>query len=199
MAKAKSRARMAKAGAGELTERLTLLTTTPVAVPVTSLTRAGSLATATTSSTHGFTTGDYVTHAGADQAEYNVEAQVTVTSPTTYTFTVDGTPATPATGTITATFTSDSSGGQGTGWYTLATVWGQMLPLSASELLQAQAIGSQQAYRAKIYYRADVTPKMRVQWTPYQFTTPKTLEIHGVLPDADEPRRFMVLDVAEVI
>lgn len=189
----------AKGGAGALTDRLIIQTTTPVAISVSSITRSSSTATVTTATAHGFVTGDYVTHAGATQTEYNVEAQITKTGANTYTFTVSGTPTTPATGTITATFTSDSSGGQGTGFYTLATVWGQVMPLSASERLQVQAIGSQQAYRARIYYRADVTPKMRLTWTPYLNATAKTLEIHGVLPDANEPRRFIILDLGEVI
>lgn len=192
-------AKTAKTGAGELTEQLTILTSTPVTVQVASITRVGAVATVTTQSAHGFTTGDFVTHAGATQPEYNGEFQVTVTGPTTYTVAVSGTPATPATGTITTVFTSDASGGQGSGWYTLDTVWGEMTPLSASELLQAQAIGSVQTYRGKIYDRGDVTPKMRVQWTPYLAPAPKTLEIHGVLEDEDEPRRFKILDVGEVI
>lgn len=186
-------------GAGDMTERLTILSPVPIAIAIAALTSAGGTATAATSSAHGFTTGDFVTMEGATPSAYNGEVQVTVTGASAFTYAVSGGPASPATGTITATFKSDSQGGQGSGWFTLATVNGSMTPLSASELLQAQAINSEQNYRAKIYYRPDVTPKMRISWTPYRFTTAKTLEIHGVLPDADEPRRFLVLDVAEVI
>lgn len=188
-----------KTGAGELTEQLTIQSPTPVAVSVSSLTSAGGTATATTAAPHGYATGDFVTIAGADQAAYNGEVQVTVTGASTFTYPVAGGPVTPATGTITATFTSDAAGGQGSGWHQLAVVWGSMTALSAAELLQAQAINSTQTYRGKIYYRPDVTPKMRILWTPYQFPAPKTLQIHGVLPDRDEPRRFLILDVGELV
>lgn len=189
---------------GALTERLTILTATPVALTVSSITRASTTATVTTSIAHGFTTGDYVRHAGATQTEYNVEAQVTVTGTTTYTFTVSGNPATPATGTsITATYRSDASGGQQgeaeAGFSTLATVWGSMTPLTAVELLQARAIGSEQTYMGRIYYRSDVTPSMRISWRPYGYSTAKTLEIHGVQPDPVEPRRYLMLNVGEIV
>lgn len=69
---------------------------------VTSITRVSTTATVTTTLAHGFTTGQLVTHAGAGQAEYNITAAITVTGATTYTYTVSGAPATPATGTITA-------------------------------------------------------------------------------------------------
>jgi hypothetical protein len=67
---------------------------------VTSITRAGATATATTDQAHGWSTGANVVHSGAGQAEYNGEFTITVTGPTTYTFAVAGTPVTPATGTI---------------------------------------------------------------------------------------------------
>lgn len=188
-------------GAGELTELLTILSQTPVAVSISSLTRASATATATTASAHGYTSGDFVTVSGAVETAYNGEFQITVTGASSFTYTVAGSPTTPATGTITVTFTSDAQGGQGSGWHTLATVWGAMRPLSAAELLAAQAVNSTQTYEGKIYYRVpqDITPKMRISWTPYGYTAPKVLEIHGVLPDKDEPRRFLILDVGEVI
>jgi hypothetical protein len=52
---------------------------------------------------HGFSTGDSVTIAGADQAAYNGAQTITVVDDASFTFTVAGNPATPATGTITAT------------------------------------------------------------------------------------------------
>lgn len=190
-----------KTGAGELTEQLTILSPTPVALAVSSLTRVTTTATATTSSPHGYVTGDFVTVSGAVETAYNGEAQVTVTGPTTFTYTVAGNPTTPATGTITALFLSDAQGGQGSGLHTLATVWGAMRPLSASEILAAQAVNSTQTYEGKIYYRVpqDITPKMQIRWRPFGYTADKVLEIHGVLPDKDEPRRFLILDVGEVV
>jgi hypothetical protein len=65
-----------------------------------SLTLSGSTATATTPSDHGLSTGDSVPISGADQDEYNGTFEVTVTGATTFTYEVEGTPASPATGTI---------------------------------------------------------------------------------------------------
>lgn len=70
----------------------------------TSLTRSGSTATATTTVAHNLVTGDYVTITNANQAEYNGTFQITVTSATVFTYTLVGTPATPATGSIELTF-----------------------------------------------------------------------------------------------
>ena len=67
----------------------------------TTITRSGTTATATTTGAHGFATNDIVTIAGAVQSEYNGAHRITVTGATTFTYTVAGAPATPATGTIT--------------------------------------------------------------------------------------------------
>ena len=85
------------------------LTTTPISaqsISVSSITRSGQTATATTVSAHNLATGVSVTVSGAGQSEYNITATVTVTSTTTFTYTVAGAPATPATGTLLAAFTT---------------------------------------------------------------------------------------------
>lgn len=82
---------------------LTVVPTFVDTLSVSSITRASQVATLTTASAHGFNTGDYVTVAGAAQAEYNGTYVISVTSSTAFTYTVTGTPATPATGTITVT------------------------------------------------------------------------------------------------
>jgi hypothetical protein len=69
---------------------------------VSGITRTGSTATATTAAPHGYSTGNTVRIAGADQTEYNGPFTITVTGTTTFTYTVGGTPTTPATGTMTA-------------------------------------------------------------------------------------------------
>jgi hypothetical protein len=72
--------------------------------------------TATVSHTaHGLRTGQEVLIKGANQEEYNGIKTITVTTVNAYTFTVSGTPTTPATGTITCTSvileeTSNASG-----------------------------------------------------------------------------------------
>lgn len=77
-------------------------------INISGITRSGSTATATTSSAHGLATGISITVAGADQTEYNITATITVTSETTFTYEVSGSPTTPATGTITASYTTVS-------------------------------------------------------------------------------------------
>lgn len=61
-----------------------------------SLTRSGTTATATTTDPHGFTTG--VTHRVSQVAEteYNGDVTITVTGPNTFTYEVSGSPTTPA-------------------------------------------------------------------------------------------------------
>jgi len=70
------------------------------------ITRSGSTATITCTSAHGILGTAMYKIAGADQSEYNGEHQVTVVSTTQLSFTVSGTPATPATGTITGSMGS---------------------------------------------------------------------------------------------
>ena len=68
-------------------------------VSVEELTRSGSTVTATLTG-HGLDTGATICISGADQAEYNGDHVVTVTDADTFTFTIAGFPASPATGTI---------------------------------------------------------------------------------------------------
>jgi hypothetical protein len=80
---------------------LTLDFTLGTDVSVTSITRASTTATVTATA-HGFTTGDQVNIRGANETDYNGDFIVTVTDADTFTYTVSGSPATPATGTIVA-------------------------------------------------------------------------------------------------
>jgi hypothetical protein len=68
---------------------------------VTSLTRTGSLATATVTA-HGYSTGDVITIQGAIPNGYNGTGTITVTDANTFTYPVNASLATPATGTITS-------------------------------------------------------------------------------------------------
>ena len=67
---------------------------------VSSLTRTGTTAWVTTTTNHGYNTDDQVRITGADQAEYNGWFTITREDDYTFTYTVSGSPATPATGTI---------------------------------------------------------------------------------------------------
>jgi len=65
------------------------------AIPITSTTRSGTVATVTTAVPHNFKTGQSITHLGATGADatlYNITASITVTSTTTYTYNMSGTP-----------------------------------------------------------------------------------------------------------
>lgn len=78
-------------------------------VDITSIARSGEVATVSTTSEHNLASNVPVTIAGAVETEYNVvDAAITVTGLATFTYPVAGSPSTPATGTITAGFTSAS-------------------------------------------------------------------------------------------
>lgn len=95
------------------------------------------------------------------------------------------------------TETEDTQGGRAWVWSTLATVWAAVTPMRANEVLAAQSIGSQATYSVEMQYRADITPSMRVVWTPFRGTA-KTLEIAGIQTVGGRPVR-MVLACGEVI
>jgi len=68
------------------------------------ITRSGSTAIVTLSSNHNLASGVSVDISGADQSEYNGTFVVTVTSASEFTYDIAGTPVTPATGTIMASY-----------------------------------------------------------------------------------------------
>lgn len=187
-----------KTGAGALTEQLTILSPTPVSVVIASITRVGTTATVTTATAHGFADGDFVTLSGVTPAGYNGEFAIDVTGTSSFTIGVAGSPVTPATVPGAVVFVSDSQGGQGSGWWTLAVVAAKVLPLSAGEQLAAGGIAAVVNYRATLYYRPDIKPTMRCSWTKYRETVARTLEIHAVQDVPDELRRMMTLDLGEV-
>lgn len=63
---------------------------------ISSLTRSGTTATATTTDPHGFSNGDTITISQVDETEYNGNVTITVTGANTFTYTVSGSPTTPA-------------------------------------------------------------------------------------------------------
>jgi len=70
------------------------------AVNIDSITRSGTTATVTTEEPHQYLTNDKVTISGANESDYNGDFIITVTTDTTFTYAVSGSPSTPATGTI---------------------------------------------------------------------------------------------------
>lgn len=182
---------------GAMRERLVLQQYAPEVLTLDSLTRSGTVATATTVKAHGYATGDYVTVAGAVQA-YNGKVKITVTSTTAFTFTCTNGLTTPATGLMTVVYVSDAQGGRRTNWRTFGTVPAELMALGTSERLQLAAIQSDTKYRFRIRARTDVSEKQRALWTPsWPPSAPQhTLEVNGLLP-MDDGRVYTFLDCSE--
>lgn len=89
------------AGTQTLSLRYRVVNYSAPTVSVTSITRSGATATVTTATSHGLSNGDYAVIAGANQTEYNGVFKITFIDSGSFSYTVSGTPATPATGTIT--------------------------------------------------------------------------------------------------
>jgi head-tail adaptor len=172
--------------AGELREQLVIQKDLWPAIAVT-LTRIGTTATAAAAAPHNYVTGDYIDVAGAAQGGYNGRVKVTVPSPTTFTYTVDGGLATPATGTPTARYAKDAQGGRRENWVPHTTVRAQLVSTAEGERLQGEAMTAQASYRFRVRRRADLTPRMRATWTPiWPPSAPAlALEIHGVPPEGN--------------
>jgi len=185
---------------GRLRERLMIQRNDAPAISVVSITRSSTTASVTTLTAHGFASTDYVTIAGATPSGYNGKVKVTVTAPTTFTYTVNGTLTTPATGTITAVYASNAQGGIGNDyWRELTTICAELIPIRSSERLQMAAIQSDTLYRFRVRSRNDLALTMRCQWTPSwpAGSAQQTLQIAGVLPDGDG-RTYQLVDVAKV-
>jgi len=191
---------MASATIGPLRERLLIQENVPDPISVTSLTRSSTTATAVTATPHTYATGDYVTVGGATPTGYNGKVKITVTGASSFTYPVNGTLATPATGTITVTYFSNAQGQRVVGWQDFATIWGEQLAVRAYEKLQVQALQGQLDYRFRVFARGDLTKEMRAIWTPqWPPASPQhTLEIHGIVPDGDG-RQYMFLECGEIV
>ena len=104
---------------------------TPISVSTLTRSLSGStwIATATTASAHGFTTGQKITILGAGQTEYNGQQTITVTGSTTFTY-----PITPGPGT--ATGGGNATDGSGLNPTTISSVAlgtvGSSTPFSAT-------------------------------------------------------------------
>lgn len=79
---------------------------------------------------------------------------------------------------------------------TIATVWANVNGAGGAEELETGKVTAVVTYEVEIRYRADVTPKMRLSWTPFRGSA-RTLEIHAVLPK-DGRRERLVLRCGEV-
>lgn len=77
-------------------------------ISISSLTRSGTTVTGTTASDHTFATGMEITIAGAVETDYNGTFTITVTDNDEFEYEITASPTTPATGTITASYTGAS-------------------------------------------------------------------------------------------
>ena len=192
---------MASRSIGNLRERLVVVSSTPPTHTLASLTSSAGVATATFSTPHGLAAGDYAVLAGASPDGYNGRFKIaSVSSEVAVTFAVAVGLTTPATGTITLTYASDAQGGRRLVWRTVDTLAAQLLPIRATERLQMAAIQRITDYRFRVRWRSDLTPAMRIYWTPSgcsSVASRKTLTITGILPDEDG-RSWMLIDGCEV-
>lgn len=120
-------------------------------VTPTSITRSGSTATVTLPSAVNWQTGSKVTIAGATQTQYNGEFVISVTDSTHFTYQVTGTPATPATGTITA------KGGRTT-VPGIAYLDGYFFVMDENAVIYNCALGSPTTWNALDFISANIEP-----------------------------------------
>jgi len=76
-------------------------------------------------------------------------------------------------------------------WRDMATVWADVVPLSARELIAAQATQGQITTRITIRYRAGLTNDNRIVFRGQIYN------IEGVLPDAVSGREYLTLPCSE--
>lgn len=89
---------------------------------------------------------------------------------------------------------TDAVGGKTETVATLDTIHAELVPMSADERFQAQAVGAQTSYRFRVRVRSDLTVKRRVTWTPQwpRDAATVSLEVHGVLYEPD--RMYQILE-----
>lgn len=95
----------------------------------------------------------------------------------------------------TASANSQSAAGP-LSWSTLATVWALVRAAAGGERLNVGGTVAVHPYEVIVRYRADVTPQMRLSWTPFRAAAAKTLQILAVHP-LDGRREFLMLTCAE--
>lgn len=84
----------------------------------------------------------------------------------------------------------DSDGAQVEAWVPFGdgrALPAEITPLSARELIAAQAVSSKSTTRIRIRYRPGITAAMRIRHRGMVY------EIEGVIPDPDSGRRFITL------
>jgi SPP1 family predicted phage head-tail adaptor len=88
--------------------------------------------------------------------------------------------------------TQDATTGEVTvAWVTYATVWAEIVPMSAREFIQSDANQSEVRGRIVIRYRDDVSATHRAVYRS------KYYNIHGILPDAESGKEHLTLMTGE--
>jgi head-tail adaptor len=99
-----------------------------------------------------------------------------------------------------ATGVSDGQGGTTTVTpTTVATVRGELIVRGATELLQAESVGSQARYQFRIRVRAGINAGQTVVWTPQwpAHMPAVTLQIMGVQPEPDRQGLLLTCGVVQ--
>lgn len=78
-------------------------------------------------------------------------------------------------------------------WVEFATVWAQIAPLSAKEMIAAQSENSKIMARIVIRYRSDITSSMRI----YHAAKDMYYNIEGILSDLDSGLEYITMPVSE--
>lgn len=78
-------------------------------------------------------------------------------------------------------------------WQDLATVWAEIVPLSARDLIAAQAEASKVTTRISIRYNNYINSKMRI----YHASKDKYYNIEGVLSDAESGFEYLTIPCSE--
>ncbi|MFK3846611.1 phage head closure protein [Stenotrophomonas sp. NPDC078853] len=92
---------------------------------------------------------------------------------------------------VLATVQDDETGEMVARYIDVTKVWAKIEPLSAKDLIAAQASGSEVSVRVTIRHRKGITDRHRFVHRD-QF-----LHVQGVLPDADSGRDYLTLPCSE--
>lgn len=86
--------------------------------------------------------------------------------------------------------TPDAMGGFSVNWTSIATVWAEVVQLSAGQSVERESIQHPVRYRVRIRYRSDITPVMRVSYRG------RILRITGI-SDEYQRRQSLVIEAME--
>lgn len=135
-------------------------------VAVSQITRSGSVATVK-AKRHGFATGETITIAGTGQSEYNISAAITVVDDDTFTYTVSGTPASPATVAVSGGITASNPASS------------RIAPGCSAVQVEVPAVGTTLKVEKRLYFNApwvqegsDITSASTAAQAFVSFTVP---------------------------